>query len=239
MDQPTLSLKPRIGNALREWEKLGPEERRREDLARERLVHEQMGGSYNKLYALERERERVFAANPDKRSGRDRERLEKSARNVLPRSSDPFRSGGVAPASLGADRPKWKRGEKDRESGKGGLSAHGRTARDAAQSMVPGRVNRNTIAASVDRNTVQPVVRGGAPRGSGPQRGKTRPKVLKKVTLPSTVRLENLTNLLGVNLCESFGSSSFTRGLTLRRARRATAKSHGADRSREYATRTT
>ena len=203
VDEPTLSLRPRIGSALREWERLGPEERRREDLARERLVREQMGGSYNKLYAMERERERLYNAHLDKRSPAERERLEKSARNVVPKTPAPFRSAGAGvETGAGLDRPKWKRGERDRQAGKG-TSPFARTPRDGPPAMVPGRVNRNTLAESVDRNVVQPVIRGGAPRGTGQQKRKARPKVLKKVTLPSTVRLENLTNLLGVKLCES------------------------------------
>lgn len=123
-----------------------------------------------------------------------RERLRKSARNVVPGQREPFRAAGGA----GAEKPKWKRGEKDRSSAKGGV------AHSSPASMVPGRVNRGTISQSVDRNIVQPVVRGGAaPRpAAGGARRKQQRKELKKVTLPSTVRLENLTNLLGVKLCE-------------------------------------
>ncbi|ORY60386.1 hypothetical protein BCR35DRAFT_355244 [Leucosporidium creatinivorum] len=192
--------KPRIGQALALWQALSPEERRREDLARERIVRDEMGGSWNKLYALERERERVWNSKIDgvrRGQGQERlqgeERLRKSARNVLPGQERPFR-----PAA-GEEKPKWRRGEKDRESGKGGRP---NPSSPQAQAMVPGRVNRNTVAQSVDRNVVQPVVRGGAAQktgGAGSKR-KQQKKELKKVTLPSTVRLENLTNLLGVKL---------------------------------------
>lgn len=56
-----------------------------------------------------------------------------------------------------------------------------------------------------DRNRIQPVVRGGAPRSTqsqGHRRRRAQPQVMKKVTLPSAVRLENLTRILGVKLCE-------------------------------------
>lgn len=65
--------------------------------------------------------------------------------------------------------------------------------------MVPGRVNRGTRAVGVDRSIVQPIVRGGAVKSTRNARNKSKP--MRKVVLPSTLRLENLTNLLGVKLC--------------------------------------
>lgn len=70
------------------------------------------------------------------------------------------------------------------------------------QRMVAGMVNRSTRQEAPVARGVQPVVRGSVVRGS-PSRKRNTPQVLKKVALPSTMRLENLTNLLGVKLCES------------------------------------
>lgn len=69
-----------------------------------------------------------------------------------------------------------------------------------------GQYNRSLRDQGSERKIVQPVTRGGAPRNSEERRGRGmgRPNVrreMKKVVLPSTIRLENLTNILGVKLC--------------------------------------
>ncbi|KAK4051423.1 translation initiation factor IF-2 [Microbotryomycetes sp. JL201] len=195
LDSPTktsAALAPRRGSALRAWQQLDAEGRRREDLARERLARE-LG--VNKLYALERERERLRQIRIDKRDELEQQKIAKSIRNVMP-----YRSDRVADSVASGDRDKarWKRGERDREAGKG-VSGGMRTR---GEKKVAGRVNRGTVPeADQSRHEILPVVRGGVPRSAmGKQRRRNRPKVLKKVTLPSTIRLENLTRVLGVKL---------------------------------------
>ncbi|KAM0789199.1 hypothetical protein ACM66B_000044 [Microbotryomycetes sp. NB124-2] len=198
-NKTSATLAPRQGQALRMWQQLDPENRRREDLARERMAKE-LGA--NKLYALERERERLRQIKIEKRDELGQEQITKSMMNVMPHrvkftnSVRPSRSDG---GDVSTSATRWKRGERDRESGKG-VSGGTRTRGDK---MVAGRVNRGTLTESDNsRHEIRPVVRGGAPRNTNSnQRKRTnRPRVLKKVTLPSTIRLENLTRVLGVKL---------------------------------------
>lgn len=163
--------------------RLPPEARRREDVARERLLREM---TPNKLYALEREKERLLSLKLDggRREGHDVRKLVVAARAVMP---------GRRVPGLDTDR--------DRHEGGRGVGKMVKAALHQVK-MVPGVVNRGTRAVGVDRKTVQPVIRGGSPPKKT-NRPRTRPKILRKVVLPSTVRVENLTNILGVKLCES------------------------------------
>ncbi|SGZ00354.1 BQ5605_C034g11342 [Microbotryum silenes-dioicae] len=170
-DRPTPTLQPRVGRALREWQKLSPEERKREDRARERLLRTM---SPEKLYALERERARLIQIKFEKRDAEERQRLLNSAKNV---------------GATGVVR---------RVSQLTSTSPPGNS-----REMVPGRVNSRLLTyRNSDRNAVPPVVRGGVHPSSSAQRRPARkqPRALKKVTLPTTVRLENLTRILGVRL---------------------------------------
>lgn len=179
------------------------EAERRESLHRERQARTSSLNE-SKQYALARERQRVLKSNWEKKDDVGRRKLEMSARATGASMGGVSSAGAVAREGTQA---KWKRGERrDRAGGKGMSTGQkaGNTRLD--QTMVPGRINRGTAprAETVDRNAVKPVVRGGLPRSgqAGGQRRKRQPKVLKKVTLPSTVRLENLTRILGVKLCE-------------------------------------
>lgn len=152
-------------------------------MARERLMREI---SPNKLYAQEREKERILNSKLDKRDPTDVRRLILSAKAVMP---------GRREASMAEEEARHSSG---RGVGKL-LKSATYHAKNAPTRLVPGTVNRGTRAAVTDRKTIQPVVRGGAAKN--PNRPRSRPKVLRRVVLPSTVRLENLTNLLGVRLC--------------------------------------
>lgn len=149
-----------------------------------------------KLYAMERERERILTSKAD--TPEEQDRLQRRAKSI-----------GMELSGVGRTRqPGEQTGRRNPRSG----PAAAAKGQDEGR-MVPGRINKNTVGQSVDRNKVQPVVRGGAPKGTGARRQPKRPKVLKKVTLPSTVRLENLTNILGVKLCmfRVLDSAKFTR----------------------------
>jgi len=179
--------------------RLSPAERaaeadRREQLHKARLAT-RGGLSPEKQYALKRERERVYSSNLEKRHPKEAERLLRSAKAV----------GAGAVLRQAGDR--GQRGGVDRRGGDGRSGGAG--AGGMAKPMVAGMVNSGTRTQGPRRDQVKPVVRGGAPRnvgsggGGGPgQRRRQQKKPLKKVTLPSTIRLENLTNLLGVKLCE-------------------------------------
>ena len=189
-------FRSRIGRAQEVYLALQPEEQRREDVARLRLLKEL---TPQKLYAQEREKERIRSAKPGGRAG-DGERLVKASRNVVP----PQERGWHAPGrenggrdGLGGRREQSQGG--GREQGqRGGRGVYG-AAGGVERPMVPGRVNRGTRAVGVDRSIVQPIVRGGAVKSTRNARNKSKP--MRKVVLPSTLRLENLTNLLGVKLC--------------------------------------
>lgn len=71
--------------------------------------------------------------------------------------------------------------------------------------LVAGVYNPSLRSESGLKKGIEPTVRGGLlkslqARGRG--QGKKVVRVMKKVVLPSMIRLENLTNLLGVKLCE-------------------------------------
>ncbi|KAK4703726.1 translation initiation factor IF-2, partial [Phenoliferia sp. Uapishka_3] len=170
-------IKPRIGQALKDYQRLPSEARRREDVARERLMREL---SPNKLYAMEREKERIVNSKLEGKDPADIAKLHWAAKTVMP---------GRKQASMAEDGQRHASGR--------GVGKLLKTAEYHAK-LVPGSVNRGTRATTVDRNVVKPVVRGGAAKNAN--RPRARPKVLRKVVLPSTVRLENLTNILGVRL---------------------------------------
>lgn len=148
-----------------------------EDLRREELRQARINVGLNpsKQFAQERERER-----------------ERSMKLPSTRSS--------APSGRTDARP-----DDSRLAGRRTGAGTGRTTDRSGireQRMVAGMVNRSTRQEAPVVRGVQPVVRGSVTRGS-PSRKRNTPQVLKKVALPSTLRLENLTNLLGVKLCES------------------------------------
>ncbi|SCV69981.1 BQ2448_1375 [Microbotryum intermedium] len=172
-DEPASTLLSRVGRALRDWQKLSAEERKREDRARGRLLRTM---SPDKLYALERERARLIQTKLEKRDPEERQRLLNSAKNV-------GATGVVRRASR--------------------LTTTTTTSTGDNREMVPGRVNpRLFTQRNSDRHAVRPVIRGGVQPSSSSQRRAPRgqPRALKKVTLPTTVRLENLTRILGVRL---------------------------------------
>lgn len=186
---------------------LSPAERaaefdRREALHKNRTAR-RAGISPEKQYALERERERVYNSKLDKRHPKEAERLLRSAKAVG--ATAVFRQGGQRDGGAGGQRGRRDEGRGGGPGGRGG---------EARQGMVPGMVNLGTRVQGPKRDQIQPVVRGGAPRsvggGAGGQRRRKQKKELKKVTLPSTIRLENLTNLLGVKLCKLSTSQSLT-----------------------------
>ncbi|KAK4057169.1 translation initiation factor IF-2 [Microbotryomycetes sp. JL221] len=193
------SLKPRIGSAQQSYLQLDSESQRREDLARQTLAKQL--GSTNKLYALERERQRLRQIRRDNKDEITQNMLDKSQKNVLPRKSNSTTNRN--------ETSSWKRGEKNRETSKGvsgGLTTRDKTT--SSDKLIAGRINKSTrLETSTTRNQIQPIVRGGVPKSStsarnnnNQRRNNKRQQVLKKVSLPSTVRLENLTRILGVKL---------------------------------------
>ncbi|GJN91139.1 hypothetical protein Rhopal_004157-T1 [Rhodotorula paludigena] len=157
--------------------------------------------SQPKQYAQSRERERIASANLDKPRwhGRDGERLVRSARNLdvgdagiggeledkreRSRRFKP-RGGGDGADGLALD---WRRGAGGRHGAGGGAGA-------GQERMVPGRVNPSMRKKQDEKRVglaAPPPVRPQQPR-----RPKQKPKILKKVELPSTLRLDNLVNIL-------------------------------------------
>lgn len=180
IEKKDIVLLSRTGNLLKDYLKLEPEARRREDLARQRLLREM---SPDKLYALERERERILTINIDKIDRRAAFGIVKSSRAVFP---TPRRSGN----------------DDDSDSRHGAGRGVGKLLHSYdREKLVPGVVNRHTKSAPVRDVRVMPVVRGGA-KPSLIKKTKRRP--LEKVAVPTTIRLENMTNLLGVDLSEPF-----------------------------------
>lgn len=184
-------MRPRTGESLRLYLKLSQEERIRDDLARQRGLQ---SNSPEKLYALERERSRVYESRLENKPEMERDRLVKSARAIIRPLSNttPVDPRKVIGSRLDRNKPNGNGG---RDEPWKGVNKYGLNNSD--RYMTPGKVNRNTVAAPVERKGVQPVIRGGIMKSSN---RKVRPKILKKVVLPSTIRLENLTNLLGVKL---------------------------------------
>lgn len=188
---------------------LSPAERaaeldRREALHKDRLA-KRAGITPERQYALQRERERIYNSNLDKRHPKEAERLLRSAKAVGAGAVLRQRGQGLGQGQgQGQGARDGQRGA--RYDGRGGSGGGGGRGGDAVKGMVPGMVNLGTRVRGPRRDEVKAVVRGGAPRNSGGggagQRGRRQKKELKKVTLPSTIRLENLTNLLGVKLCK-------------------------------------
>ena len=69
--------------------------------------------------------------------------------------------------------------------------------------LIPGQFNKSLSVPGLAKKAVLPVVRGGRVSEEGRGRGKGGRKraEMQKVVLPDTIRLENLTNILGVPLC--------------------------------------
>ncbi|GAA5900116.1 hypothetical protein JCM8208_002019 [Rhodotorula glutinis] len=164
-----------------------------------------------KRFASDRERERLASANLDKPRWRGdpraAERLARSAANV---AMDVGEIGARLPAQREKSRRFRARGEEGggRESGGGGGPLRGERAAAprrggggggapaAPERMVPGRVNRS-LQRNRDEVRVSAPVPPPSPRQHLPsKRAKTKPKQLKKVVLPTTLRLDNLVNIL-------------------------------------------
>lgn len=229
---PHIPLQPRIGSAQREYKLLAPEGKRREDLARQKLLE---SFSIDRLYAMERERERIYNSSLDHKPLEDRKKLVNSVHAILrvppPQKKEGFegeRGSGfnnskVVPAArvIGSRLPKDSKGNRidPRVTPTGGMNKNqGGNVRDIKQTMekvyrkdgvymTPGKVNRNTQGKPTPMKGVQPVIRG--QYGAGGPKRRIAPRVLKKVVLPSTIRLENLTNLLGVKL-RKYITTSYT-----------------------------
>ncbi|BGP40783.1 translation initiation factor IF-2 [Rhodotorula kratochvilovae] len=148
--------------------------------------------SLQKLFAQEREKERLARANPDKPRWRGdaRDRLVKSAAAL-----------GVDEGAIGRELPQHRersaRFQPRRDGGGAGGPPHrargGPGAGDGR--MVPGRVN-HSMRRDKDEQRVSAAPPAQAARPRQPKRPKKKPQALKKVELPSTLRLDNLVNIL-------------------------------------------
>lgn len=183
--------------------------------------------SQQKLYAQDRQRERVLNVNLEKpkwnrEGGRERSRgsapgprrptagggMNQRNRGEVPKPAERIlRSAaaiGLSPADVGSEleqkrdrsrrwKPKEATAPNEGPKFKGG---------GIGSSMVPGRVNHSL------RNQEKEKPLGGLGRSPVPRPGQDRrrpkqAKVLKKVALPSALRLDNLCNILKMKLCES------------------------------------
>ncbi|GAA5876303.1 hypothetical protein JCM16303_007093 [Sporobolomyces ruberrimus] len=173
--------------------------------------------SPQKVYAQNRQRERILNINPDKpkwNNDRPGPRGSPSPRGRAtgprPRNNgEPSRSAesivrsaaavGLSPADVGskletqrARSRKWKPKEVTDEGPKfkgGGMGSK----------MVPGRVNQSMRSEKKEQSVSQT----NRPNPTRPGRDQRRPKqaqVLKKVALPSALRLDNLCNILKMKL---------------------------------------
>lgn len=174
------------------------------------------GWSTAKANAMERERLRAIAvaktgyieqeqgstpADPSSGSGRayeDRSRGDNGRNNV--------KSYGVRSEGDAGGQPSGSSSAANRYTNQ--VARHGldRSKNQPTNTvkLVAGTYNRSLRDQGSERKIVQPIIRGGAPRKSdGVRIGKKKIRSeMKKVVLPSTIRLENLTNLLGVRLSE-------------------------------------
>lgn len=180
------------------------------------------GLSEQKIWAQDRQRERLTKVNLDKPKYSTEERGRGPPRARLgPR---PVRNGegvtqgerlvrsaravGVAPNEIGGaldqhrDKSrKWKsragsEGPNDLPQFKGG---------GIGSKMVPGRINRSMQGQERKEQAVGRIG-GGVGATTRPGQDRRRPKqakVLKKVALPSALRLDNLCNILKMKLCKS------------------------------------
>lgn len=158
--------------------------------------------SPQKRFAQDRERQRLASANLDKPRwrGDQGERLARSAANVA-----------LDVGEIGAQLPQQRersRRFRSRDGGgdetalpRGDRAALPRRGAAGGERMVPGRVNR-----SMQRNRDEVRV-SAAPPPAPPKKPSKRPKqkvqALKKVVLPTTLRLDNLVNILKERLCAS------------------------------------
>jgi len=167
--------------------------------------------SPQKRFAQDRERERLASANLDKPRwrGDKGERLARSAANVALGVDE---IGARLPVQRERSRRFRTREEGGGEGGGGGGAARGERAPlprrgagagagVAPERMIPGRVNR-----SMQRTRDEPPVSNAPapappPRHGPSKRAKSKPKQLKKVVLPTTLRLDNLVNILQERLC--------------------------------------
>ena len=177
--------------------------------------------SQQKIYAQDRQRERLMQVNLEKPKYANEERGRGPARGRPgPR---PVRNGngetqtqgerllrsaravGMGPSDVGSgldqqrDKSrKWKRspeGPNDLPQFKGG---------GIGSKMVPGRINRSMQGQERKEQPVGRIGGGGAAQRPGQERRRPKQaKVLKKVALPSALRLDNLCNILKMKLCTS------------------------------------
>lgn len=197
-----------------EWKPLTP--------PRPRPRHGASGLSPQKIYAQNRQRERVLNLNLDKPKWTNdpRERAPRKGppslrgRNGPPtgqRSADGFGSSvpaerilrsataiGLSPNEVGSELEKQRQRSsrwKPKDAANDGPKFKGG---GIGSKMVPGRVNHAT------RHTDKDKPLGGRPQAARANQERRRPKqakVLKKVALPSALRLDNLCNILKMKLC--------------------------------------
>ena len=127
------------------------------------------------------------------------------------RTNDSYTPRVDSPAKFGAprfaDSPSTARSPpKDRHAVAQQQKNQDRQRRDQtfAPKLIPGQFNKSLSVPGVAKKAVQPVVRGGRTNDEGRGRGtggKRKRAEMQKVVLPDTIRLENLTNILGVPLC--------------------------------------
>ncbi|GAA5829303.1 hypothetical protein JCM3766R1_001052 [Sporobolomyces carnicolor] len=196
-----------------EWKPLTP--------PRPRPRHGASGLSPQKIYAQNRQRERVLNLNLDKPKWTNdpRERAPRKGppslrgRNGPPtgqRSADGFGSSvpaerilrsataiGLSPNEVGSELEKQRQRSsrwKPKDAANDGPKFKGG---GIGSKMVPGRVNHAT------RHTDKDKPLGGRPQAARANQERRRPKqakVLKKVALPSALRLDNLCNILKMKL---------------------------------------
>ncbi|GAA5923946.1 hypothetical protein JCM3775_005555 [Rhodotorula graminis] len=168
--------------------------------------------SPQKRFAQDRERERLKSANLDKPRWRaDPRAADRLARSAASVALDVGEIGASLPQQRERSR-RFRAREEEAEGGDGGGSSRGQRAgaprrgggggggaggaAAAPERMVPGRVNR-----SLQRNRDEVRVSNAPapappPRHQPSKRAKSKPKQLKKVVLPTTLRLDNLVNIL-------------------------------------------
>ncbi|GAA6058946.1 hypothetical protein JCM10212_002898 [Sporobolomyces blumeae] len=170
----------------------------------------------DRVYAQNRERERLARVNLDKPKWHEpadgSHRPRRTGHGARPRSGPPHDEGpakvdrlahsarrlGLDLGAIGSDLEghrsrsgKWK--PKDQSSDGPVFKGGGAGAR-----MVPGRINHGTRPERAEQSVSRPPMQKTRP---GPQRRQPKQaRVLKKVALPSTLRLDNLCNILKMKL---------------------------------------
>jgi hypothetical protein len=202
------------------YDRLTPAEKRREDMARADRVRR--AGGEDRLFAQDRERRRVDATSrisPGVRPGYAGSTTRRTVDPVprsdrIPRPGDfDYRAAPRRPPTVSnqsspsyvtsnvayedtSSTPKSK--ATDRHAAQVSRHTYDRNRASQTPRLIPGGYNASLRSEPVKKG-VQPIVRNGGMIRKG---GKRVAKVLKRVVLPSTIRLENLTNLLGVKLCK-------------------------------------